>query len=181
MTVRSTMTALLARLRLLVDDPQSEAEFTDQQLQDACDAHRLIIRYEELTGIETRTTTGSEYLEHISRFEDWETVTLQDAGYAELTAATSDLNAGRWTFASEPNMPVYATGEAHDLHAAAADIWNYKAAAAAKQFAFSADGASYHLEQKYEHCKAQADFHRKHSRGGFETVRLERNDVNPVY
>jgi hypothetical protein len=48
----------------------------------------------------------------------------------------------------------------YDLHAAAADIWEEKAAAFAEEYDFSADGASYHLSQRYEQMMRQARFHR---------------------
>ena len=48
----------------------------------------------------------------------------------------------------------------YDLNAAAADIWDEKAAEVADQFDFSADGASHSLSQKYEHYQRRAAYYR---------------------
>jgi len=48
----------------------------------------------------------------------------------------------------------------YDLHAAAADIWEEKAAAIADEFTFSADGGSYSRSKKYDQYKASARSHR---------------------
>ena len=48
----------------------------------------------------------------------------------------------------------------YDLHAAAADIWDEKAANYAANFDFSADGASYHRSQQYAQMMQQARYHR---------------------
>lgn len=48
----------------------------------------------------------------------------------------------------------------YDLHAAAADIWDEKAAALATAFDATADGASLRLSQKYEQAMARVRYHR---------------------
>jgi len=48
----------------------------------------------------------------------------------------------------------------YDLHAAAADIWEEKAAAVVGKFDFSADGASFSQSQIYEQYMKQARRHR---------------------
>jgi len=47
----------------------------------------------------------------------------------------------------------------YDLHAAAADIWEEKAAAVAHKFDFSADGGRYDASQQYEMYMKSARFH----------------------
>ena len=47
----------------------------------------------------------------------------------------------------------------YDLHAAAADIWEEKAAALAEEFDFKADGGSYSRSQKYEQYMKKSRFH----------------------
>lgn len=44
----------------------------------------------------------------------------------------------------------------YDLHAAAADVWQEKAAAVASNFDFTADGASFSRSQTYQQMLAQA-------------------------
>lgn len=47
----------------------------------------------------------------------------------------------------------------YDLHAAAQDIWEEKAAALADQHDFSADSSSFTVSQRYEHYMGQARWH----------------------
>lgn len=47
----------------------------------------------------------------------------------------------------------------YDLHAAAQDIWEEKAAAVNAQHDFSADSSSFSVSQIYEHCMNQARWH----------------------
>jgi len=48
----------------------------------------------------------------------------------------------------------------YDLHAAAADLWEEKAAAIAEAFDFTADGASYSRSQQVAQYMQQARYHR---------------------
>ena len=48
----------------------------------------------------------------------------------------------------------------YDLHAAAADVWEEKAAGVAGDFSFSADGGSYSREQVYQQFMGQCRYHR---------------------
>lgn len=59
-----------------------------------------------------------------------------------------------------------------DLHAAAADIWEEKAATVADKFNFSADGARFDVSKRYEQYMRQARYHR--SRRVPKTMRLHK-------
>jgi hypothetical protein len=48
----------------------------------------------------------------------------------------------------------------YDLHAAAADIWEEKAAVVSVDYDFNADGATLNRSQVYEHMMSQARYHR---------------------
>ncbi len=50
--------------------------------------------------------------------------------------------------------------EGYDMHSAAADIWEEKAAVVAQDFDFNADGGSYQRSQVYEQYMKQARYHR---------------------
>jgi hypothetical protein len=54
--------------------------------------------------------------------------------------------------------------EEYDLHGAAADIWEEKAAVLASKHDFSADGASFSANQMYQSAMAQAKHHRASQR-----------------
>ena len=67
-----------------------------------------------------------------------------------------------WDASTEP--PTQEANEnwipTYDLHAAAADVWEEKAAGKAGTSDFGADGATFHLSQQYEQYMAQARYHR---------------------
>lgn len=56
--------------------------------------------------------------------------------------------------------------ETYDLHAAAADIWEEKAAATSELFDFQADGGSFTRSQKHQQHMQQARYHRSRRRAG---------------
>lgn len=57
----------------------------------------------------------------------------------------------------------------YDLNAAAADIWDEKAAAVAANYDFSADGGNYQRSQQYEMCQKMAKHYR--ARMSMRTIR----------
>ena len=64
--------------------------------------------------------------------------------------------------------------QTYDLHAAAADVWNEKAAALAHLYDFSADGGSYSRSQGVAQAQAQARYHL--ARRNLNTIRLTMAD-----
>lgn len=73
---------------------------------------------------------------------------------------------------SEDDEGVMETNEdwtpTYDLHAAAADIWDEKAAALAEEFDLTADGATMHRSNVVTHAMQQARMHR--SRRSVRTI-----------
>lgn len=61
----------------------------------------------------------------------------------------------------------------YDLHAAAADIWEEKAAIVAQDFDFNADGGSYSRSQVYEQYQKRARYHRARRVPSTFTLRQE--------
>lgn len=68
MAVRNSMTALIARVRLLVNDPivNATAQFADQDVQDVLDESRQDIVNQALLGKPTYTGTSIAYLDYYS-------------------------------------------------------------------------------------------------------------------
>lgn len=64
-----------------------------------------------------------------------------------------------------------------DLNAAAADIWDEKAAAVACDFNFSADGASYNRQQVFDHYERMARKYRSKARIGSTKLRSTQREV----
>lgn len=160
MAVRSTMTALIARTRLLVADPNSAPSplFTDQDVQDKLDECRTDLWQALLTPRITFTNPGgmlyNDYYyipggnprgRPVGFFEQGEVLVWGD--FSVLTPLTSDELVGHWTFSNQL-PPVMIRGRCFDIYRAAADLLEEKIAAlAATTFDFTADGRSMRMSQ----------------------------------
>ena len=173
---RSTMTDLVARLRLMVADPTSSPTFTDAQLQDYLDARRTDRRYEELDLRPSYTPGGgTTYQEYYAETGWWEAdEQLVSGQYAVLTPATSDRVVGHWTFGASQNPPVLITGKTYDLNSAAADVLEAWAAIVKLDFDFKADDQSFSRSQKVKALMDLAATFRR--RGSARSVHLRRSD-----
>lgn len=150
-TARESLLAIIATVRGMVDDPAGDDQwFTDADIARALDRRRDEARYYPLAKKATIAPGGTTtYLTFEAPVGDWEGgVALVDSGYHPATPATSDLIAGRWTFAAEPDLPVMLTGFTHDLYGAAGDLLLARAAAEAAAFDVSADGVTLSRSQK---------------------------------
>lgn len=173
---RASLASLISRVRLLIDDPSGAgAVFTDDEIQDALDRRRDEARYVRLRERETITPgqnggTVTTYVTFDAPVGDWETADLVDATYATLTPATADLDAGRWTTSTEPDLPVMLTGFTHDLYGAAADLLSQRATREADSFDVSADGLTLNRSQKAAAYAARANEYRAKARTGSATL-----------
>lgn len=158
---RASLTTLIAKTRLLVDDPAGASQvFTDDQIQDALDARRDEARYHPLIEHETISAGGGSttYLTFTSLVGAWDTDTaLVDSTYTTLTPATSDLINGRWTFSTEPKMPVMITGFTYDLYGSAGDLLAQRATLESDSFTVTADGLSLSRNEKQANYRARAE------------------------
>lgn len=171
MAVRSSMQQLLDTTRQMIGDVSAPQDFTDQDVQDVCDAHRAEVRYELLTpmpdiqpGQNGSLVAQFVWASYQSEFQYWEAdvvvqgmQTSNDQPWVLLTPASFEYINGKWTFAvTLPNIatppaqwpPVYATGKAYDLYAAAAELLERRIALRSfTMFDFTADGRSMRLSQ----------------------------------
>lgn len=182
MAIRASSVDAIAKLRLLIGDRASATQqFSEQQLQDALDRVRQEVRYEVLRPYATYTPTGIQYRDFYSSWGYFESdVTLLDGGYNTITPSTSELllDNAHWTFALGQGQypPVFALGKAFDIYRAAADLLEYWAAAGAADFAFSADGGSFHPEQVAQARLKLAQMYRAKQRP--IVVQMVRDDVD---
>ncbi len=98
--------------------------------------------------------------------------TAQSTDYGELTLAgyieayplldERGEQPYTWDAATEPPTKTANTSwiPTYDLHAAAADIWEEKAATRADKYNFSADGGKYDRSQAYEMMMKRVRYHR---------------------
>lgn len=68
----------------------------------------------------------------------------------------------------------------YDLHAAAADVWEEKAAVLSAGYDFQADGSSFSRSQAYEQAMKQARFHRSRRSISTITMRPEPTDLSDL-
>lgn len=83
------------------------------------------------------------------------TYTPSEAEVTQLRRMTGEYPAETSTYTDLELSAIIETREG-DLHAAAYDVWNYKAAAAAALIDWSADGGDYKQAALYDRYKAQA-------------------------
>jgi hypothetical protein len=90
------------------------------------------------------------------------------AGFIERYPCLDERGEQPYTWDTSTQPPTQDDNESwiptYDLHAAAADIWEEKAAALATQFDFASDEQSFKRSQQYEMAMKQARNHRSRRR-----------------
>jgi hypothetical protein len=165
------MAALIDRVRFLTNDaivPGGLAQFDERQIQDALDRFRTDVRYMELREEETlqKAPLPTIWLDYYDDGRgDWEEDgVLVMSDWSVVTPATSDWLTGHWTFSSNQYPPVYITGKSYDIHMSAAWLIENYAASQARQYDFTADGATFRRSQLYAGLTALANSLRSKAR-----------------
>lgn len=194
-TARIGLLSLIAELRSLCEanpDDYSIAGipyWSDAQLQDILDIHRLDIIFEQLQMFPVTVSGGTlNYLDYRSSHGYLEQTTggtailyLQDSAGANISSANyaPDYRRGTFQFSADQRGSVYyMTGRSYDLRASAADIWRRKAAhVAPTSFNFSTDNHSVSRAQVYDHCLQMAEFFEARQNNSVQTVPMFRSDI----
>lgn len=185
---RGTMTALIARTRLMIAEP-STTLFSDDQIQDKLDECRTDVWQALLTPRITFTNPGGmQYHDYYyipggnprsKPLGFWEANEVLIWGdFTTLTPTTSDELVGHWTFATSQLPPVMIRGSHYDLYRAAADLLDYKIAnLAATEIDFTSDGQTFHLSQQLTFLeKMRAEYRRKQRAVTHQAGRLDMAD-----
>jgi hypothetical protein len=179
--LRDSMTALIDRVRLLINDPAGEGQvFSDHELQDFLDRQRQFVRYLELSDAPTYAAGETLYLDYMADRGDWEAdAVAQDGAFRGLTPASIDYQTGHVRFADSQSPPVLLTGKVYDVYAAAVDALEAWQAKVALEYNFSAAGESFQRSQKLAQLERLADVYRRRIRaaGGGMTL-LKRSDMD---
>lgn len=206
MPVRSTMSDLISKLRLMIGDPSGASQqFQDQDIQDKLDELRNDVWYEPLKlapAIVNAASTGNVpsmvFADYYSNFQWWEAdVVLQGnststhAAWVVLTPVASDLIVGHWSFEATslaslfatgtfPGQyaPVWATGKTYDLNGAAADLLEFWAATLTGAYDVSVDGQTLRRSQLLQAKFTLAAQYRRKARP--RIVQMVRRDVQPT-
>src|SRR5258707_7547882 len=143
---RASMAQLIAIVRLKTGFPLGGTPaFTDDQIQDVLDAHRIDVRYSLLTpapdiqpGQGSSAVANFVWAVYLSDFQYWESSlvihgldVVTNKPWAVLTPVSSELVPGKFAFAVElpaiatpPEQfpPVYASGKAYDIFRASPQV-----------------------------------------------------------
>lgn len=149
------MAALITRTRLRIGDTAGGSQvFDDDQVQDALDAHKVFVRYEELRAEPTFTATATLYKDFFSSYSDWEAdAALVSYSWAALTPETSDYLTGHWSFNAAQNLGVRVSGQTYDTAAAAVQLAREWLAKLKLEYTFSTAGDSFNRDEKITHLE----------------------------
>lgn len=189
-TAREGMSSLVSKLRSQTDSGANDylvggvPYWSDAQLQTVLDDYRKDIIHLEVGPLLEYSGGVPVYQQYHTGYSDLESGTVfsvRDAnGNVQGTALYSvDYARGVVTFASDTGGSIYYVyGRTYDVHAAAADVWQQKAAHFATSYDISTDGHRLSRSQLINQCFQMATLHRQMSRGANGVVSLYRSDGN---
>lgn len=170
MALRDGMAALLVRTRRMVNDEDSTV-WTDQDVQDTLDLHRLRVYREPLEVERTLTGGGAEYRVYHSRHTNYEAGTaafrVEDAAGNQRGTAdySADYVNGVVTMAADQQgTQLYLSGWSYDVNAAAADLWEERAGQVASFYDARTGDHQLSRSQWHAHCQERAAHYRQLSR-----------------
>lgn len=162
MAVRSSMAALITRVRLLINDPVgASAIFDDQTIQDVLDEGRTDIKNGETRAKPTFAGATIQYLDYYTVLTDWEDdVVFKQYLTTVVTPSVAEPIAGHWIFATSTFPPVLVTGKTYDIYRAAADLLERWAARLFLSYDVIVGGQTFRRSQSFEMLQALADKYR---------------------
>jgi hypothetical protein len=149
MAVRLSMTNLITRVRVLINDPLGASQvFDDQTIQDIMDESREDVVNRSLLAKPTFSGSTISYLNYYSQYGGWEDdYVLKQYMTVTITPSAVEPIAGHFAFSASTLPPVCITGKLHDVYRAAADLLERWTAKWALAYSFSSDGQSFQRHQ----------------------------------
>lgn len=178
MAFRSSMAALVDRVRLLTNDTDSTCQqFTDEEIQQVLDASRLDVRYLPLKPAPSYSGASIVFLDYYAPYGDWE----DDATFwyvltTQVTPSVSEPIAGHWQFAISTLPPVSIIGKSYDIYHAAADLLERQAARWVLKYNMSVEGQSLQRSQAATALQNLAKTYRLQQRA--QSMDMARTDLN---
>jgi len=189
--VRAGMRDLITSLRGMTatgyEDYKVAGQYywTDKQLQDKLDRYRSDFIEEDLYSIQQTRNGTTYYLEYRSQWGNLESVDsgtsvfkLDDAAGTNIagTAWSADYTRGVITFNNDTlGSSLFLTGRSYDLNAAAADVWQQKAAHYAVAYDVSSDMQTLKRSQLMAQARQMAEYYAGQSRP--QAVNVMRGDM----
>lgn len=174
-SVRAGMADMISQVRAMTDTGYDDFKvagqpyFSDKHLQDVLDKYREDFYAEDLYAVQQTRNGTTYYQDYRSQYGNLEGVAsgttvfkLDNAGGTNMpgTMWTADYVRGVVTFVNDTaGSSMNLSGRSYDLNAAAADVWRFKLANAAKYYTFSAGGQSFHRKEFFENCKDMAAYY----------------------
>src|SRR3990167_1388075 len=174
-TVRAGMDYLIAALRGMTDAGYDDFRvagapyWSDKHLQDFLDKYRDDFIEEELFPVQQYRNGTVYYQDYRSQYGNLEGIAsgtavfkLDNSGGTNMpgTMWTADYPRGVISFVNDTlGSSMMLTGRSYDLNAAAAEVWRYKLANAAKMYTFSAGGQSFQRREFTENCRYMAEYY----------------------
>lgn len=178
MAARSGMAALITALRRMTDT--AAPEWSDDALQAALDGTRQTHHNIALSGTpawDNGVAVTLEYPIPGRWFEEDDGWRVHDGRGHDAPEHEVNFDAGVITFEADTGgATIYLDCRTYDLYAAAATIWEAKAAAAAQDVDWSTDNHSVSASQVAARYLEQARQYRAKAGGGMHVVELYRSD-----
>lgn len=176
MAVRSTMTALILRVRLLINDTQSPPVFFDQDIQDVLDESRVDVLNGTMRYQPTYSGTTILFLDYFTELGGWEDgMLLKQYLTVLVTPSLVEPIAGHFQFAASTFPPVFISGKLYDVYRAAADLLERWAAKWVLRYNVNVDGQGLQRNQVQRGLQTLATTYRKKQRAG--TISMMRSDL----
>ncbi|MGA8765243.1 MAG: hypothetical protein WB562_20415 [Candidatus Sulfotelmatobacter sp.] len=177
MPVRSTMAALIARVRILINDPAGASQvFDDSTIQDVMDESRADYKNEVLIPKPTFAGSQIQFLDYYHALGGWEDdLIIKQYLINQVTPATSEPIAAHWTFSATTLPPLYISGKLYDVYRAAADLLERQAAMWVLRYNVNVDGQSLQRSQASMALQNLARTYRMKQRAG--AIHVTRTDI----
>jgi hypothetical protein len=173
------MTALIARVRILINDTLlgSEQIFTDDDIQGVLDEGREDVVNKPLCPKPTYSGATIQYLNYYSEYGGWESdYVLKQYLTVLVTPSSVEEIAGHFTFAVSTLPPVYITGKIHDIYRASADLLERWAARWVLSYDVLVGGQQFKRSQATTALLALAKSYRQKQRP--RSISMVRSDLN---
>ncbi len=180
MAARSTMAAIITRVRGLINDPAGAGQlFTDDQIQDVLDGRpRQDVRYLMLRPSESYSGSTIQFLDYYAKnLTDWEDgSTFWQLLSTQVTPATSEPIAGHWVFATSTYPPVHIVGKTYCVYRAAADLLEMRAVMVSGNFDVVVGGQTFRQSQEADALEKRVRSYRMKQRLG--SIGMTRSDLS---
>jgi hypothetical protein len=163
MAVRSSMNALIARVRVLINDPSGPSQaFDDNTIQDIMDESRLDVINGSTIAKPTFSGSTVQYLNYFTDAGGLEDgFVLKQYLTIIVTPSVLEPIAGRFQFAASTLPPLFITGSLHDVYRASADLLIRLSARWVLRYSVTVDGQNLQRGQVTKHLTDLAHEYRR--------------------